>query len=186
MSVLPIYLYGTEVLRKKAKPVEKVDHEIIKLVIDMFETMHKAQGIGLAANQVGSLQRVVVVDVSDVEGLEEIKPLTLINPEVIKGEGSTAMEEGCLSIPDVRDEVERNEKIVVRYRDTNLKSQKIEAEGLLARVLLHEIDHINGVLFLDHLKKSHLKVHKDKLKEIQSGEAEVTYPIVAAANAVVS
>ncbi|MFI5253806.1 MAG: peptide deformylase [Bacteroidota bacterium] len=178
MSVLPIYLYGTDILRKKAKSVQNVNDEIIKLIIDMFETMHKAQGIGLAATQVGSLDRVIVIDVSDLEDMKHIKPLTLINPEVVNGIGKVSLEEGCLSIPDIRDEVDRDEKIVVRFRDTNFKETELEADGVLARVILHEIDHLNGVLFLDYLPKEKLKLHKDKLKQIQHGEIEVSYPVI--------
>ena len=184
MSVLPVYLYGTEVLRKKAKPVTKIDNDTIKLIIDMFETMHKAEGIGLAANQVGSLERVIVIDVSDMEGYEEVKPLTLINPEVVERVGTCPMEEGCLSIPEVRDEVERDEQITVKYRDTNFHVQKLEAGGIFARVILHEIDHLDGVLFIDRIAKTKLKLHKDRLKVIRQGEAETSYPVVAAASAV--
>jgi peptide deformylase len=186
LSVLPIYLYGTGVLRKKAKPVQKISDETIKLIVDMFETMHKAQGIGLAANQVGSLDRVIVIDVSEVEHWEHIKPFPLINPEVVSREGAIAMEEGCLSIPDVRDEVQRDEKIIVRFKDSNFHTQELEATGLLARVILHELDHLNGVLFLDHLSKEKLKAHKEHLKQIQHGGAEVTYPVVIDEKSVVS
>src|ERR1043165_4681254 len=136
MSVLPIYTYGTPVLRKKAKPVSAVTDEIVKLVMDMFETMHAANGIGLAATQVGSLHRVIVIDISSVEGMEEMKPLTLINPELIREEGQWAMEEGCLSIPDVRDEVDRAETIHVRFRDSQFEPVELEANALLARVIL--------------------------------------------------
>jgi peptide deformylase len=182
LSVLPIYLYGTDVLRKKAKPVQKISVEIIKLIVDMFETMHKAQGIGLAANQVGSLDRVIVIDVSEVEKMEHIKPFPIINPEIINREGSLAMEEGCLSLPELRGEVTRDEKIVVRFKDTNFQTQELEVSGLLARVILHELDHLNGVMFIDHLTKDKLKLHKEKLKQIRHGQAEVTYPVVIAEN----
>ena len=101
--------------------------------MDMFETMHKASGIGLAATQVGRLERVVVIDVSDIEELKDIPPLTLVNPEIVSSSGSVSMEEGCLSIPDVRNEVNRSEIITVRYRDTNFDDSELEAGGLLAR-----------------------------------------------------
>ncbi|MBI5463710.1 MAG: peptide deformylase, partial [Ignavibacteriales bacterium] len=101
MSVLPIYTYGTQVLRKKAQPVTAMSDKLVKLIIDMHETMQHSQGIGLAANQVGSLQRVIVVDLSGIEEMKDFKPMTFLNPEVISQEGAVTMEEGCLSIPDV-------------------------------------------------------------------------------------
>jgi peptide deformylase len=180
MSVLPIYTYGAPVLRKKAVPVKKVTDEVIKLIMDMYETMHKAQGIGLAATQVGNLHKILVLDVSEVEEMEEVKPMTLINPEVLSREGQWMMEEGCLSIPNVRDDVERAETITVRYQDTNLNNVEAEFSGLLARVVLHEIDHLNGVLFIDHLSDERKKNHKEALQQIQRGEMEVSYPVVTA------
>lgn len=147
--------------------------------MNMFETMHHAQGIGLAANQVGSLERIIVVDVSEVEGYEDVKPMALINPVIVAQDGSATMEEGCLSIPDVRDEVERAEGIIVRYRDTDFVEREIEAHELLARVIMHEVDHINGVLFLDHLPAVKRKLHKEQLEKIKSGEIETSYPVVS-------
>lgn len=180
MPVLPIYTYGTSVLRKKAKAVPSVSDDVVRLIMDMFETMHAANGIGLAATQVGSLHRVIVIDISDLEETKEVKPLALINPEVVAGEGTWVVEEGCLSIPGVRDEVERQETIRLRFKDANFKDAELEAGGLLARVILHEIDHLNGVLFIDHLPGPKKKHHAKMLKEIQRGEMEVTYPVVTA------
>ena len=168
-------------MRRKARPVHQVTDDIVQLVMDMFETMRDANGIGLAATQVGNMYRVIVVDISDTEENQDIKPIAFINPEVISQDGRTTMEEGCLSIPDVRNEVERAERITVRYRDTNFRSVKLDADGLLARVILHEIDHLNGVLFLDYLPPAKRKVHKEALKQMQRGEAEVAYPVVTAA-----
>ncbi|TAK67168.1 MAG: peptide deformylase [Bacteroidetes bacterium] len=185
MSILPIYLYGAEVLRKKAKPVTKVTDELIEQIMNMFATMRAAQGIGLAANQVGSLERVIVIDVSDVEGYEEVKPLALINPEILSREGGEEGEEGCLSIPEVRDKVTRPTTIRVKYKDTNFQVQEIEAYNLLARVIMHEVDHINGVLFLDYLSASERKLHKEQLDKIKQGEVETSYPVVAMEEAVV-
>ena len=180
MSVLPIYTYGTSVLRKKAKPVAAVTDEIVKLVMDMFETMHAANGIGLAATQVGSLHRVIVVDISDLEETKDVKPFAMINPELVSEDGAWIVEEGCLSIPNVRDEVERAEAIHVRFKDANFKNVELEANGLLGRVILHEIDHLNGVLFIDHLSSEKKKAHTDVLKQIQRAEMEVNYPVVTA------
>lgn len=181
MAVLPIYTYGTPVLRRKAKTVEKVDDAVIRLIVDMFETMHAASGIGLAANQIGVLRRVIVIDVSDAsEETKEIKPLVLINPEIISQNGLWTMEEGCLSIPDVRDDVERPELIRFRFRDANFNEAELEAGGLLGRVVLHEIDHLNGTLFLDRLSTAKRRTHSESLRRIQRGEIETGYPIIPA------
>lgn len=187
MSVLPIHTYGSSVLRAKAKPVERASDEIVKLIVDMFETMHASNGIGLAANQVGSLQRVIVIDVSDAaEDLKDVQPFAMINPQVVSRTGAFTMEEGCLSIPDVRDEVDRDESITVRYKDTNFEDAIMEASGLLARVILHEIDHLNGVLFIDHLTGAKRKAHIEALKRIQRGEIEVSYPVTTSVRVSVS
>ncbi len=185
MSLLPIYTYGAPVLRKKAKPVDAVSDEILRLALNMFETMHKAQGIGLAATQVGSLHRVLVVDLEGVEGYEDLRSLTVINPEIVSREGLWTMEEGCLSIPEVRDDVERPEQIVLRYRDANFDEYELTASGLLSRVLLHEIDHLNGVLFIDHLSPARKELHAEQLRRVEKGEIEVGYPIVTAQNEMV-
>lgn len=157
-----------------------VDNDLKLFVQDMFETMHHAHGIGLAANQVGSLQRVIVLDVSDMgDEYVEVKPMVLINPEVISEEGTWIMEEGCLSIPDIRDDVERSEKIRVRFKDIQFADQEIEADGLLARVILHEIDHLEGILFIDHLGTVKQKLLKGRLNKIRKGEMDVQYPVMA-------
>ncbi len=197
MSVLPIYLYGSDVLRQKALTVDALTNEIIKLIYDMMETMHKAGGIGLAATQVGSLKRVIVIDVThadeDEEGdhkktavVEEPKGptrLVLINPEIIEESGSWLMEEGCLSIPDVRADVTRAERIKVKFRNANFEEEVLEAEGLLGRVVLHEIDHLNGVLFLDHLTSAKRGLLSPKLRKIKKGDIEAVYPVVVASEA---
>ncbi|MEE9187301.1 MAG: peptide deformylase [Bacteroidota bacterium] len=189
MSVQPIFLFGADVLRKKAKPVAGLTDGVIKLIYDMLETIRNGRGIGLAANQIGVLERVIVVDISDVKEEEgenlrlsedEPKKAILINPEVLHVEGSWAMEEGCLSIPEVRDKVERPERIHVRCKDANFRDGELTCSGLLGRVILHEIDHLNGILFLDYLSKSELKKHKVQLDRIRRGEIDVAYPVVAA------
>jgi peptide deformylase len=178
MSVLPIYTYGQPVLRKKAKPVRQLDDEARKLVDDMLETVRRANGIGLAANQVGSLRRVIVVDLSETEEGANQPPLVLFNPEIVDESGAWVMEEGCLSIPEIRDEVERPAQVRVKYRDENFREAERLAEGLLARVLQHEIDHLNGILFIDHLSGVKKRLLKGRLNRIQRGEIEVAYPIV--------
>lgn len=185
MSVLPIYTYGAPVLRKKAAPITAVTDEILQLVLNMHETMRKAQGIGLAATQVGNLHRVFVADLSEMEGFEDLKPLTVINPEILDRGGEWSMEEGCLSIPDLRDDVERPETVIIRYRDANFREEEITASGILGRVMLHEIDHLNGVLFIDHLAEERRKHHSLQLARIERGEFEVGYPIVTAQNQLV-
>lgn len=180
MSLLPIFTYGSSVLRKKAKPVLEISDEVVKLVMDMFDTMRNASGIGLAATQVGSLQRIIVIDISDMEETKGVPPITLINPEVISSEGNWAIEEGCLSIPDVRDDVGRPENIRIRFKDARFADVELEACGILGRVILHEIDHLNGVLFTDHLSAVRKKLHHKALKKIQRGEIEVNYPVITA------
>lgn len=180
MEVLPIYLYGQPVLRKKARSVRAVTPEIRESVDAMFATMRNAHGIGLAANQVGLLQRIIVVDISEMEEGAGVPPFALLNPEVVDEEGKWTMEEGCLSIPEIRGDVERAEKIRVRYRDLEFQEMEVTAEGILARVLLHEIDHINGVLFIDRIGATALKALKGRLNKVERGEGEIHYPVLAA------
>ncbi|MBU6450039.1 MAG: peptide deformylase [Rhodospirillales bacterium] len=148
--LLPILIYPDSTLRKAARPITPADaDEVRRLVPSMFATMYKAPGIGLAANQIGSLLRVIVVDVAPKE---EPHPLALINPEIIAKSSETAtQEEGCLSIPDQYAEVTRPARVKVRYQDMQGARKEIEADGLLAACLQHEIDHLNGVLFVDYL-----------------------------------
>jgi peptide deformylase len=139
-------------LRLKSEPVKRIDTGIRKLADDMFETMYKAPGIGLAAIQIGIAKRVVTMDLSKKE--DEHEPRVFINPEIVwASEEISAREEGCLSIPEYYEEVERPAKVRVRYLDLDGNEQEVEAEGLLATCLQHEIDHTNGVLFIDHISK---------------------------------
>ncbi len=181
MSILPIYIYGTDVLRKKARPIHQITDEIIRQAVDMHSTMHKAGGIGLAATQIGALNRMITIDLSEMEETKDAKPMTLINPEIVSREGQLMLEEGCLSIPDLRDEVERAEQIVLRYRDTNFDLCEIGADGILARVILHEYDHLNGVLFTDHLSAAQRRIHRERLRMMERGEIDVSYPVFTAA-----
>jgi peptide deformylase len=193
LSILPIYTYNQPVLRKKAKPVRSVDDGLRRFVGDMFDTMHNANGIGLAANQVGDLRRVIVIDLSDPGGEEPGEqetpriqpearvPLVLINPEILEERGESTMEEGCLSLPDIRDEVERAETVRLRYVDLDLREQEVTATGLFARVIQHEIDHLNGILFIDRLGKVKQKLLRGRLNKLRKGEAETLYPVVTEA-----
>jgi peptide deformylase len=139
-------------LRLVSEPVKQIDAGIRKLVDDMFETMYKAPGIGLAAIQVGVAKRVITLDLSKKD--DSHQPQVFINPEILwQSENLAKYEEGCLSIPDYYEEVERPAEVRVKYLDLAGKKQEIEAKGLLATCLQHEIDHVNGVLFIDHLSK---------------------------------
>ena len=149
MAVLQIRHIGNPVLRKKAKPVSELTGEIDKLIEDMTETMYINQGLGLAATQVGVLKRIIVHD--NVEAGYGMDPQALINPEIVAAEGIVKDEEGCLSIPEIKDIVERSEKITLTGIDRSGKDVKIEIEGLLARIIQHEIDHLDGILFVDRL-----------------------------------
>ena len=152
MSIRPIIVLPDKRLRLVSEAVAKIDGEVKKLVADMFETMYAAPGVGLAAIQLGVPKRVVTIDAT--RGDEKKQPVTLINPEILWfSEEKSVIEEGCLSIPDFTDEVERPAKIKARFLDLDGGTIEAEAEGLFARVLQHEIDHINGVLFIDHLSK---------------------------------
>jgi len=144
VSVLDIRVLGDPVLRQETKPVETITDELRTLARNMFETMYLAKGIGLAAPQVGRTERIAVVDVDD-------NPLVIINPEVIESDGTSKGEEGCLSIPDVYGDVERPATVRVRATDLDGKEFEVAAEGLFARCLQHEIDHLHGKLFLDYL-----------------------------------
>jgi peptide deformylase len=178
MAALPIYVYGNDVLKKKAKAVKEISNETIQLIQDMFETMHSSNGIGLAANQVGVLEQVLVVDLSEMEEYKDTKPMAVINPEIVDEEGEWEMEEGCLSLPELRDIITRSEKVTIKYHDANLREQKIEATGMLGRVLQHEIDHLNGVLITDHLSRAKRTLLRSKLKKISKGDFEQKYPVV--------
>ena len=152
MSIRPIIVLPDKRLRLVSEAVAKIDGEVKKLVADMFETMYAAPGVGLAAVQLGVPKRVVTIDAT--RGEEKKQPIALINPEILwSSEEKSVLEEGCLSIPDFTDEVERPARIKARFLDLEGRTIEAEAEGLFARVLQHEIDHINGVLFIDHLSK---------------------------------
>ena len=152
MALREILILPDKRLRLVSEPVKKITADVRRLVADMFETMYDAPGVGLAAIQVGTPQRIVTIDVAKKE--EPKNPQVFINPELLSvSEEKSIHEEGCLSIPEYYDDVERPEQIRVRYLDLDGKSQEVEANGLLARCLQHEIDHLNGVLFVDYLSK---------------------------------
>jgi peptide deformylase len=152
MALRDILILPDRRLRSVSKPVAGIDAEIRTLVADMFETMYKAPGIGLAAIQVAVPVRVVVMDLSKRE--ENSEPRVFINPEIIwRSEETSLYEEGCLSIPEIHEEVERPASVKVRYLDLDGNRQETDAEGLFATCIQHEVDHLNGVLFIDHISK---------------------------------
>jgi peptide deformylase len=152
MAVREIIILPDKRLRAVSQPIKKIDREIKDLVADMFETMYDAPGIGLAAIQVGVPKRVITMDLAKKEDAQE--PRVLINPEILwQSDEKATYEEGCLSIPEFYEEVERPAQVRVKYLDLDGKEQEVEANGLLATCLQHEIDHLNGVLFIDHISR---------------------------------
>lgn len=171
MAVLHVLHYPDERLRTIAKPVEKVDAEIQKIIDDMFETMYLEEGIGLAATQVDIHQRIIVIDVSE----NRDQKLVLINPELLEIEGDTGIEEGCLSIPEQRAFVPRAERVKVRALDYNGQPFELEADDLLAICIQHEMDHLVGKLFVDYLsplkrQRIRQKVEKFDKRRTKSGQ----------------
>jgi peptide deformylase len=153
MTKLDIVTLPDPVLRQTSAPVEEVGDELRKLLLDMLETMYEAPGIGLAAIQVGIPKRILTIDITRGEE-EEKQPLFLANPEILwRSDERSVYEEGCLSIPEYYAEVERPARVGVRFLDYHGKPRELEAEGLLATVIQHEVDHLDGVLFIDHLSK---------------------------------
>ncbi|SFI81182.1 peptide deformylase [Bosea sp. OK403] len=153
MAIRPLVILPDSVLRQVSAPVDTITPEIKTLAADMLETMYDAPGIGLAAIQIGVPKRIVTIDLSKSDDEEKV-PMVFVNPEVIwTSEETNVHEEGCLSIPEYYEEVERPASIKLRYMDLDGKTQEIAAEGLLATCLQHEVDHLNGVLFIDYLSR---------------------------------
>ena len=170
MSIKPLIILPDPVLRQVSKPVERIDAPLLKLADDMLETMYDAPGIGLAAIQVGEPLRMLVIDLAK-EG-EKPAPQVFINPEIVaSGDERSVYEEGCLSIPDYYAEVERPATVRVKYLDRDGKPQVTEADGLLATCLQHEIDHLNGVLFIDHISKLKRDMVVKKFKKLAKDRA---------------
>jgi peptide deformylase len=169
LSVLTILEFPDERLRKKAVPVTKVDSSIVQLVDDMLETMYESRGIGLAATQVNVHCRVIVIDISDTKN----DPLCLINPEIIEKEGIEESEEGCLSVPGFFEKIKRAEHIKVRALDRHGHSFEFEARDLLAVCVQHEMDHLEGKLFVDYLsslKRQRIKKKLEKIHKLEHAE----------------
>jgi peptide deformylase len=178
---LPIRKYGNPVLRAKGKQIEVVDERIRSLAADMLETMHAANGVGLAAQQVGEALQLTVLDVSQVEDrpstmklngtavddLAAAMPLVLLNPTLILGEDKDSGTEGCLSFPDITAEIDRAASVELEAETLDGEKIRIEASGLLSRALQHEVDHLNGILFIDRMSSAAKASHSSKLKRLQ-------------------
>ena len=176
--ILPINIYSDDVLRRKARPLKGVDAEIAELVESMFESMRNASGIGLAAPQVGHSLRLLVLDVSCVSKYEDEKPMVVINPHILAVRGSSEMEEGCLSVPGVQGDVVRPSFIMLKYRDEHFEERIGEFSGMVARVIQHEIDHLDGTLFVDRLEKRDRRKIQKELSALASGVVNAAYPVV--------
>jgi peptide deformylase len=163
VAVLEILKYPHPLLKKRCEEVDRIDGVVKKLIRDMTETMYQANGIGLAACQVGVSRRVIVVDVSPID--QEKDFFSIINPEVISEEGEIEHEEGCLSVPDCLEKLKRKEKVLIRGFSPAGKEIEISAEGILAIAIQHEIDHINGVLILDRISRLKREIYRNKLKK---------------------
>jgi peptide deformylase len=171
MALLPIILPPAPLLKAKSKPVESVDGAVRRLIDDMFETMYAAPGIGLAANQVGVLKRVIVLDIAKAD--EKPAPLALVNPEILWASEETAVyNEGCLSVPEHYADVERPAEIKVRFLDRKGNRQELHATGLLSTCIQHEMDHLEGILFVDHLSSLKRNIILKKLAKQRKHQAE--------------
>lgn len=184
--ILPIHVYGDPILRLETPPIEGDAEALQRLIDDMLETMHGASGIGLAAPQVGRRERVFVVDLSpmrkeleaDGAPLEWLEPLVFVNPEIhAHSDEEEEFEEGCLSIPDVREVVIRPSAIQVRFFDRQFRPRDLEADGMLARVVQHEFDHLNGILFTDRISQLKRRLLRRRLRDMSRGEVEADYPL---------
>lgn len=170
MALLNIIKYPDPILKKKAEPLREITSEIKRLVDDMAETMYAAPGVGLAAPQIGRSVRVIVIDINTREG-EKRDLISLINPEIIEQSGEMVWEEGCLSVPDYSSDIKRAERVVVKGLDIDGKEKVVVGEGLLSVVLQHEIDHLNGILFIDRLGPIKRDLIKRRLRKQARAEA---------------
>ncbi len=167
--IVPILKYGAPALRNLSKPVDSFTPDLLEIARNMIDTMYSSPGIGLAAPQVGINIRLLTIDLS--VGEDDTKKIILCNPEIVSAEGEQKSEEGCLSIPDFSDSVSRPLRMVVRGIDLHGEEVRYEAEGLLAKCLSHELDHLNGVLFIDHLSPLKRSLIRNKIKKlVKAGE----------------
>ena len=178
----PIHVYGMPVLRKVAQDIDESFEGLEQLIADMYETMYQAEGVGLAATQIGRIERVAVIDATRVEdeddpSLKEFNKI-FINPHIIEEEGEEwEFNEGCLSIPNIREDVKRKPEIRLQYYDENFKFYDENYDGYKARILQHEMDHLNGILFTDRISPLRKRLLSASLKAISKGNTEVIYKI---------
>lgn len=164
--VREILVWPHPTLRQKARPVERVDDEIRGLIKDMYESMYAADGVGLAAPQVGVLKSVIVLDTTPRQ--PESHPVAMVNPEILTLDGKTTYKEGCLSVPGEAEDVERATKVTVRFLDEQGVEQTLTAEGLLAIAIQHETDHLKGVMFVDHISSLKRELIRKRMKKVQA------------------
>lgn len=178
MAILPVTLYGDKILKKKAKHVQSVTPDVLSLIDDMFKTMKNADGIGLAANQVGRSESIFIIDLSPVKGYEHHKPVIFINPKIeLLSDEKSIIEEGCLSLPGIRAEVTRPEGVRIVYEDVNNKVNTVEYDELFARVIQHEYDHLQGIYFTDRIDEESQKMLKKSLSKIKNRKLDFDYPV---------
>jgi len=169
MAVNAIMKYGSPVLREKAVPVAVVGEAVRTLVSDMLASMYAENGVGLAAEQIGRTEAVCVIDVPAEQACGVKMPLALINPQIVEAEGEQVGQEGCLSFPDVYVNVRRAERVKASYLDTDGHPQTVDATGLLSRAIQHELDHLNGILLVDHMSPVQKVANAGKLKRMKRG-----------------
>lgn len=178
MAIIPISVYGDKILRQKAQPVSQVTDDIIRKIKNMFDTMRNANGIGFAANQAGYRESIFVLDLEGADGYEKFKPVVMINPKIIlQSDEKSIKEEGCLSLPNLHANVLRSDIIKVSYMDTDEKEVEIEAADLLARVILHEYDHLIGKMIPDRVAEDVKAKLSAELSNIMNREIDIEYPI---------
>ncbi len=178
MAIIPINIYGDKILRQKAQPVNQVTDDIIRKIKNMFDSMRNANGVGLAANQIGYRESIFVIDLEGVDGYSKFKPVVMINPKIILSSDEKVLrEEGCLSLPHLRADVLRPELIKIRYIDTDEKEIEIEADSFFSRVIQHEYDHLLGKMIPDRVEEEVKKKLTPELTSIMKREIEIDYPI---------
>lgn len=191
--IRPVVLFGSPVLRQKAKPVEEITDEILSLIEDMFETLEVAEGVGLAAPQVNVPLRLFIVNTLAVKGEEQDASMRVrglrqafINPEIIEVSQETCVyNEGCLSIPGIREDVRRPARVRLAYTTPDGQQREEEFDGLEARVILHEYDHLEGKLFIDYLPPLRRQLLQKKLREISEGKVDIHYPVLTPSGKVI-
>lgn len=178
MAIVPITIYGDSILRQKTKPVKAVTDSVIEKIKNMFDTMRNANGIGIAANQLGYRDSIFVIDLNGAKDYDNFKPIVMINPQIIgESDQLIKLEEGCLSLPNLHAEVERPAEIKIRYLDPDENEKELEANALYARVILHEYDHLIGKMIPDRVAHDLKSKLMEELNSIMKRDIEIDYPI---------